>query len=164
MKNKIFITSLVLGSVGLIASGCTYNNPQNYGAQNSVTPSTSIQQVPNTNLPGPTSTTGNSSNSTSSSEKPVPAAPTSTSLTVKKGPAAVTIKDFAFDPQILTIKKGTKVTWTNQDAATHQIKSTAFNSQELSKGQSFSYTFDETGTIDYFCSIHPTMTGKVIVQ
>jgi plastocyanin len=77
---------------------------------------------------------------------------------------AVKIQNFAFDPGTLTVKKGTTVTWTNNDSAPHQIKSATFNSSQLSKGQAFSFTFNETGTFDYSCSIHPSMLGKIIVQ
>jgi plastocyanin len=76
----------------------------------------------------------------------------------------VSIQNFAFNPQALTVKKGTTVTWTNNDSAPHQIKSTTFNSQPLGKGQSYSFTFDNPGTFDYICGIHPSMTGKIIVQ
>lgn len=77
---------------------------------------------------------------------------------------AVGIRNFAFDPATLTVKKGTTVTWTNQDSVPHQIKSGSFNSAALGNGQSFSFTFDETGTFDYSCAIHPSMLGRIIVQ
>lgn len=79
-------------------------------------------------------------------------------------PNAVNIQNFSFIPSTLTIKKGTTVTWTNNDSALHQIKSVTFNSSQLSKGQSFSFTFNETGTFDYSCAIHPSMLGKIIVE
>jgi len=77
---------------------------------------------------------------------------------------SVTIQNFAFNPQTLTVAVGTTVTWTNQDSATHKINSNTFNSSDLSKGATFSYTFQTPGTYDYSCSIHPYMTGKIIVQ
>ena len=77
---------------------------------------------------------------------------------------AVNIQNFAFSPATLTIKKGTAVTWTNNDSAPHQIKSITFNSGQLSKGQTFSFTFNDAGTFDYSCAIHPSMTGKIIVE
>ncbi|MFA6194492.1 MAG: plastocyanin/azurin family copper-binding protein [Patescibacteria group bacterium] len=79
-------------------------------------------------------------------------------------PVAVDISNFSFSPSLLNIKPGTTVTWTNSDVVSHQIKSTAFNSDNLNEGQSFSYTFSNTGIFEYSCSIHPTMTGKIIVQ
>ena len=77
---------------------------------------------------------------------------------------AVNIQNFAFNPGTLTVKKGTTITWNNNDSAQHQIKSTTFNSSQLSKGQSFSFTFNDTGTFDYSCAIHPSMLGKIIVE
>ena len=77
---------------------------------------------------------------------------------------AVNIQNFAFNPGTMTVKKGTTVTWANNDSAQHQIKSTTFNSSQLSKGQSFSFTFNDAGTFDYSCAIHPSMLGKIIVE
>lgn len=77
---------------------------------------------------------------------------------------AVDIQNFAFSPASLTVKKGTTVVWTNNDSAPHQIKSATFNSDRLGKGQTFSFTFNDAGTFEYLCAIHPSMTGKIIVQ
>jgi len=77
---------------------------------------------------------------------------------------AISIQNFAFNPAATTIKKGTTVTWTNNDSALHQIKSATFNSGQLGKGQSFTATFNDVGTFDYSCAIHPSMTGKIIVE
>jgi plastocyanin len=77
---------------------------------------------------------------------------------------AVDIQNFAFSPATLTVKKGTTVTWTNNDSAAHQIKSTTFNSSQFGKGQTFSFTFNDAGTFDYSCAIHPSMLGKIIVE
>ncbi|HAR99921.1 MAG: Blue (Type 1) copper domain protein [Candidatus Moranbacteria bacterium GW2011_GWC2_37_73] len=76
----------------------------------------------------------------------------------------ITIQNFAFSPATITVKKGTTVTWTNNDSAPHQINSATFNSNLFNKGQTFSFTFNEVGTFDYFCAIHPSMIGKVIVE
>ena len=77
---------------------------------------------------------------------------------------SINIQNFAFSPATLTVKKGTTVTWTNNDSAPHQIKSATFNSGQLGNGQSFSFAFDTAGTFDYSCAIHPSMLGKIIVQ
>ena len=81
--------------------------------------------------------------------------------------ATVEIKNFSFSPSTLTVKVGTKVTWTNSDSAPHTIVSDSgniFNSPTLSSGQSFSFTFTNPGIVDYHCSIHTTMKGKIIVE
>ncbi len=77
---------------------------------------------------------------------------------------AVTIQGFAFTPQVLEVKIGTTVTWTNNDTVLHVVKSSLFESPQLSQGQTFQYTFNQAGTYDYNCSIHPMMKGQIIVQ
>ena len=76
----------------------------------------------------------------------------------------ITIQNFSFNPATLTIKQGVKVTWVNEDSATHKIKSDTFNSSDLNQGDKFEFTFDKKGRFDYSCSIHPSMKGKVIVE
>ena len=77
----------------------------------------------------------------------------------------VDIKGFAFDPAAVTITKGTTVTWTNRDTAPHTVTgiNNSFSSETLNEGQSYSRAFNETGTFEYECHIHPRMRGKVIV-
>lgn len=78
---------------------------------------------------------------------------------------SVVIKDFAFNPQTLTIKVGTTVTWTNEDSALHTVTAEGiFDSGALSKGESWAYTFEEIGTYDYMCTFHPYMEGTIIVE
>ncbi len=78
----------------------------------------------------------------------------------------INIVNFTFTPGTLTVKAGTTVTWTNNDTTTHRpISDTGvFDSGDLAPGGTFSFTFNNTGTFPYHCSIHPYMTGKVIVQ
>lgn len=76
----------------------------------------------------------------------------------------VNIQGFAFSPAELTVKVGTTVKWVNMDPANHQIKSSLFGSKVLSTGQSHEFTFKTVGTYNYSCSIHPTMTGTIIVE
>lgn len=79
---------------------------------------------------------------------------------------SVTIKNFAFDPPAIRVSAGTTVTWTNEDSASHTIKSDAnlFSSGTLNKGESFTFTFTDPGTYTYACGIHPSMKGKVVVS
>jgi plastocyanin len=80
----------------------------------------------------------------------------------------VTIDNFAFDPQVLTISPGTKVTWLNRDDVPHTATSSdsprKFKSPALDTDEKFSHVFSEPGTYPYFCAVHPKMTGKIVVK
>jgi len=78
----------------------------------------------------------------------------------------VKIDNFSFGPATLTVPVGTTVTWTNRDDIPHTVVSTdgVFKSKVLDTDEKFSFTFSKAGTFPYFCSIHPKMTGKVVVQ
>jgi plastocyanin len=80
--------------------------------------------------------------------------------------AEVKIDNFSFTPQTLTIAVGTTVTWTNRDDIPHTVVSTdgVFKSKVRDTDEKFSYTFTKAGTYPYFCSVHPKMTGKVVVH
>jgi len=93
------------------------------------------------------------------------------SLTLAVSPAAfaqaapaVTISDFKFTPQSVTVPVGTRVTWTNDGPSTHTATgSGVFDSGPLARGQSFSFTFSSPGAFNYMCTIHPFMTGVINV-
>jgi amicyanin len=82
------------------------------------------------------------------------------------GNAAVKIDNFTFTAKTLTVKAGTAVTWTNQDDIPHTVTSTTqqFRSKALDTDDKFSFTFSTPGTYDYFCSLHPHMTGTIVVE
>jgi amicyanin len=78
----------------------------------------------------------------------------------------VRIDNFTFGPPELTVMAGTTITWTNRDDIPHTVVNTdkVFKSKVLDTDEKFSFTFSAPGTFTYFCSIHPKMTGKVVVQ
>ena len=80
--------------------------------------------------------------------------------------AEVKIDNFSFGPATLTVAVGTTVTWTNRDDIPHTVVSDdkVFKSKVLDTDEKFSFTFTKQGTYPYFCSVHPKMTGKVVVQ
>ena len=80
--------------------------------------------------------------------------------------AEVKIDNFSFGPAAVTVAVGTTVTWTNRDDIPHTVVSDekVFKSKVLDTDEKFSFTFAKPGTYGYFCSIHPKMTGKVVVQ
>jgi plastocyanin len=96
----------------------------------------------------------------------LPATPRVTATTQQAATAEVKIDNFSFGPATLTVPAGTTVTWTNRDDIPHTVVSTdgAFKSKVLDTDEKFSFTFSKAGTFPYFCSIHPKMTGKVVVQ
>lgn len=80
----------------------------------------------------------------------------------------VTIDNYAFSPGTLAVPLGTTVTWTNRDHDVHTVTADdtapTFKSAGLDTGDSFSFTFNKAGTYSYHCSLHPHMTGKIVVQ
>lgn len=94
---------------------------------------------------------------------PTPGAPTATPTALAPPTASVTIKDLSFNPEVVTIARGGTVTWTNGDTTTHTIKFADGQSSGLQNGGTYSKTFNEAGTFDYSCGIHPSMHGSVKV-
>ncbi len=79
--------------------------------------------------------------------------------------------DRCYIPSLIVIEKGKQVTWVNEDSAFHSITSgfydtptDLFDSGHLDPFESYILTFDETGTFDYFCTLHPWMKGQVVVE
>lgn len=81
-------------------------------------------------------------------------------------PATVKIDNFVFGPEALTIAVGTTVTWVNQDDIPHTVVADdkSFKSKVLDTDEKFTFTFTKPGENGYFCSLHPHMTGKIIVK
>ncbi len=79
---------------------------------------------------------------------------------------AVKIDNFSFSPATITVPVGTTVRWTNHDDIPHTVVSDdkTFKSKALDTDEQFTYTFTKPGTYSYFCSIHPKMTAKIVVQ
>ena len=80
--------------------------------------------------------------------------------------AAVIIDNFTFKAPVVTVKPGTTVTWTNGDDIPHTVvsKDGLFKSKVLDTGDRFSFTFAKPGQFGYFCSLHPHMTGTIVVK
>jgi plastocyanin len=78
----------------------------------------------------------------------------------------VTIDNFMFTPMELTVPAGATVTWINKDDVPHTVVSVdhKFKSQALDTDENFSFTFSDPGTYEYFCSVHPRMSGKIVVN
>lgn len=80
----------------------------------------------------------------------------------------ITIDNFSFTPGALTVTPGTRVTWVNHDDVPHTVISAAkprvFKSDALDTDEKFSFVFTQPGSYPYFCSVHPHMTGQIIVS
>src|SRR5713101_6903128 len=116
---------------------------------------------------GGTTTTTTASTPTTAPTPTPTTAPTPTPTTAPTSTGnSVSIKNFAFSPVSLTVKVGTKVSWTNNDTVTHTVTADkgAFNSGPLTPGSTFSFTFTKAGTYSYHCNIHPSMMATIVVQ
>ena len=106
--------------------------------------------------------------------EPTPSSPSASqaspraATTGKASVAKVSLDNFVFHPKELVVTAGTTVTWVNTDDVPHTATSSSsppvFDSKTLDKDDKFSYEFKTPGTYDYFCRLHPHMTGKIIVK
>jgi len=95
--------------------------------------------------------------------KPAPAGNSTAAETA--APNEVVISNFAFKPPVITIKAGEPVIWSHDDNMAHTVVSAGtFQSPPLARGGKFGFTFTQPGEYPYFCDIHPSMKGKVIVK
>lgn len=118
-----------------------------------------VEAPQTTNTPTSTDTQTNNTN---------PGTDTPTNTTPASQSSNVEIKDSAYSPASITVKKGTTITWTNKDAMRHDIspdtETDAFKASELlDKDETYSFTFNTVGTYTYHCTPHPFMKGTVIV-
>jgi amicyanin len=136
-------TSLILFVITIIVvstCGCTQLSPSVQPSVTATAPLETTQQLTITTIPVPR-TTGSVSENT------------------------INITNLAFDPDSITVKLGSTVRWVNRDSVPHRILfADGADSKVLAGSQSWSRKFDQAGTYDYACTIHPTMQGTVIVE
>jgi plastocyanin len=106
-----------------------------------------------------------------SSSAPASSAPASSAPSASGKTATVDMKNIQFNPKALTVSKGTTVTWTNSDSVGHDVtKETGpgpkFQSGtgDIGSGETYKVTFNDPGTIKYECTVHPGMTGEIVVK
>jgi plastocyanin len=96
------------------------------------------------------------------------ATPPATPADKPAAPVQVVIDNFTFDPPELTVAAGTEVKWVNRDDVPHTATSTAkpraFDSGTLDTDGTFAHVFDRPGVYEYYCAVHPKMTGRVVVK
>jgi amicyanin len=138
MKNSFILLAITIILIGVC--GCTQTAPPVQPPATVTTPLQTTQQLTVTTIPVPQTTASVSDNT-------------------------IRIKNFAFDPASITVKVGSTVRWLNQDSVPHRILfADGADSNVLAGMQSWSRKFDQAGTYDYACTIHPTMQGTVIVE
>ena len=145
MKNVI----IILIVLGVIFGIYYFTKSNNTGVQMPVMQTSTT--TTNTQVQTPTTPTNTGTNATASTKKTY----------------NVSIMNFAFNPATLNLNKGDTVVWTNNDSVPHQIKSDTLSSLSgpvINNGQSYSYTFNNIGTFNYHCNIHPSMLGSIIVK
>jgi plastocyanin len=159
MLNRIKREVLLLGTIGLLSLslvGCSQSN----GAESGGARANSGSEPSTQSAPGPKS-------DRSKMEMPrKPAAVASKEMAPKANANQIVIENFTFQPATLTVKAGTKVTWVNRDDVPHTATDIdkRFNSSVLDTDDQFSYTFSQAGTYNYYCALHPKMTGQIVVK
>ena len=129
-------------SAVLLGAGCT-------GPTTTSQPTATIPTATNPTPTNPSPTT------------PTPTVPTPTPV----NSASVTIANFSFQPDSLTVAAGATVTWTNNDSVPHTVTADdgSFSSGTLAPGATFSRTFPAAGSVAYHCAIHPSMRGTLTI-
>ncbi|RAG81276.1 plastocyanin [Streptacidiphilus pinicola] len=162
------VAAALLAVSGLTLAACSSPAHPAASATIAITPGSgqsSLAGMPGSTATGPVTQPPSAAGSMPAMSMPASAAPTPAGVPVATD--SVAIKNFAFAPAAITVKVGTRVTWTNQDSDAHTVTSQnntgPLNSQALNTGQSFSYTFTTPGTYHYLCTIHPFMTATVTV-
>jgi len=95
-------------------------------------------------------------------EKPKPV--TVTEIVPNSKDSIITISNFSFQPEQLTIKSGKEVIFKNEDSVTHTVTGEDFDSGNIESGGTYKHTFTKKGSINYHCTPHPSMKGIIIVE
>jgi plastocyanin len=151
MKRKLLLVT-VTSLLSLFLAAC---------GQSGTDPSSS-----ETSPPAPT-VSRNSNTEMSRMEMPAKPSPAAgKDMSSPSTPNQVMVENFSFQPSTLTVKAGTTVTWVNHDDVPHTVNESnkTFKSGTLDTDAKFSYKFTSPGNYSYFCSLHPRMTGQIIVK
>jgi plastocyanin len=145
LKNNLWLLTL-MSFLGLFLAACGQN-----GTSAGTSPSSG---------PSPAAASPGSSPATSANTKPL------TNSKETSAPNQVVVEEFAFKPAVLTVKPGTSVIWINHDDVPHTVtdRDDRFKSGAMDTDAKFSFTFKTPGTYNYFCALHPRMTGQIIVK
>ena len=153
LKRKLLLVT-VMSLLSLFLAACGQS-----GADSGASSETQSTKAPN---PSP-----NSNTEMSKMEMPAKRSPAvNKDLPTHSSPNQVVVENFSFQPGTLTVAPGTTVTWVNHDDEPHTVNENnkTFKSGTLDTDAKFSYKFTSPGTYAYFCSLHPRMTGQIIVK
>lgn len=173
LKHRTLAFLLFAVTTVLLLAGCSaVQGPSPLGTAPTSAPSPAIQLPPATSTlaaatPLLTATVVSSSTAQAAPPTTATASATPRAVTPSSEIAAVTIKDFAFTLNELTIQPGTTVTWTNDDTVTHTVfvvdGPEKFDSRDILTGAQFSFRFTQPGTYVYYCGYHDIMMGTITV-
>jgi plastocyanin len=118
---------------------------------------------------GAVALTHKSNNGTGYNAPPATSSSTSSNLNQTPAVGRVDIKNMMFTPSQISVQKGATVTWTNHDTTAHTVVDDLTNvggpsSGDIQPGSTYSFTFNETGSFQYHCTIHPSMRGTIVVK
>jgi plastocyanin len=153
LKTKLLLVTL-MGLVGLFMTACGQSE----------TGSSASSETQSTTAPAASPHPGMETSKMEMPAKPSPVA--GKDPPANSTPNQVTVENFSFQPGNLTVKAGTTVTWVNHDDIPHTVyeNEKKFKSDTLDTDGKFSYKFTTPGTYSYYCSLHPRMTGQIIVK
>jgi plastocyanin len=169
MKNKniVFILGVFLIIVSVVAMYFSIS-PDSFQLP---TQSTTITATTQPAQPPPTQTTATVSSAPAAGQQspPTQTVATTTTILIDTGefqPSTVTleIKSWGFNPDRITLMKGSTATWENKDGATHTVTSAGnFDSGDITAGNSWTHTFNTVGTFEYSCKYHSSMKATVVI-
>ena len=151
--NREFLLVIATSLLSLFLAACGQSGTDSSGSTETQSP------------PAPT-VSRNSNTEMSRMEMPAKPSPEASKEMPASSPNQVVVENFSFQPGNLTVKAGTTVTWVNHDDEPHTVNENnkTFKSGTLDTDAKFSYKFTSPGTYSYFCSLHPRMTGQIIVK
>ncbi len=152
LKRKLLLVT-VMSLLSLFLAACGQSAADSNGSSETSPPAPTVSRNSNTDM-----------SKMEMPAKPSPAA--GKDMTSPSTPNQIMVENFSFQPGTLTVKAGTTVTWVNHDDEPHTVNENnkTFKSGTLDTDGKFSYKFTSPGTYSYFCSLHPRMTGQIIVK
>lgn len=162
MIAKRSILATAAAGAALVVAGCGSGNRP--GVATTPASTNPVGQVASTPAPATTTT---EATPTTTEAAPVTTAATPPPAPAATGPVTISMKNIAFTPKTVTVKVGTKITWSMDEPIPHDVvadSGATFKSKILNEGQTFEYTPKKAGTIQYECTLHPGMVGTITVQ